>query len=241
VFALGADGRLIEAVGVRSRWALHTVPAAPSAGTALAAAAVVRRDAVHLHVFFVDRRGRLSQAVLARGRWRASALTGVRPPAPTTSLAAAAFGRGGRVVHVFYLDAGGALVDARSGGQGWTSHVLPGVPARSSRLLAQTYLATSVNAASSRLALNVFYLSPTGGPAQTSFAPAASGTPHWVANTLGGTGDALLGISAYPDGVQGQQVFYRAGAALYDNAYTPVNGGWYPALMPGRVAPPAQA
>jgi hypothetical protein len=179
--------------------------------------------------------------VLAGGRWRTSALSGVRAPAPTSSLAAVAFGPDGRELHVFYLDGGGALVDARSAGRGWTARGLPGAPAPSSRLLAQTYLPTSVNAASSRLALNVFYLSPTGGPAQTSFAPAASGTPHWVANTLGGTGDALLGISAYPDGVQGQQVFYRAGAALYDNAYTPVNGGWYPALMPGRVGPPAQA
>jgi hypothetical protein len=103
-------------------------------------------------------------------------------------------------------------------------------------LLAQTYLPTSVAAASSRLSLSVFYLTARGDPAKTSYAPTTSTTPRWVASTLGGTGDALLAASAYPDGVQGQQLFYRFGTTVYNNAYTPVNGGWYPAPLPGTAA-----
>ena len=236
VFSVAAGGRLVAATRGSSGWSHRTLPGRPAPATSLAVAATVRRGAVRLHLFFLDRAGRLRDDVYAGGRWRQTVVRSSRPPAPGSALAAAAFGPDGSVAHVFYLDRSGALVDARSRGRGWRTHVLPGEPAASSRLLAQTYLPTSVTAASSRLSLGVFYLTAEGDPAQTSYAPTTSATPHWSASTLGGTGDALLGVSAYPDGVQGQQLFYRFGTAVYDNAYTPVNGSWYPGRIPGSAA-----
>jgi hypothetical protein len=236
VFSVNTHGQLTEAIRNGSRWSIRTLPGNPSPTTSLAVTDVVRRGAVQVHLFYLDRGGRLQDLVRVGNRWRPRRVTGSRQPAPGSSLAAAAFGPDGSVVHVFYLDRTGALVETRSHGRGWSSRVLPGAPAPSSRLLAQPYLPTSVAASSSRLSLNVFYLTADGDPAKTSYAPATSTTPRWVANTLGGTGDALLGASAYPDGVQGQQLFYRFGTTVFDNAYTPVNGGWYPAPMPGTAA-----
>jgi hypothetical protein len=237
VFAVNTDGQLIEAVRHRSRWSIRTLPGKPSPTTSLAVTDVVRHGAVEAHLLYLDRCGQLRDDVRRIDhRWRRRAVTGSRQPAPGSSLAAVGFGPQGRVLRVFYLDRTGALVEARSRARGWSSRVLPGAPARSSRLLAQTYLPTSVTASSSRLILSVFYLTADGDPAQTSHAPTTPETPHWVATTLGGTGDALLGASAYPDGVQGQQLFYRFGTAVYDNAYTPVDGGWYPSRMPGSAA-----
>jgi hypothetical protein len=237
VFSLNTHGRLTEAVRRGPRWSIRTLPGKPSPTTSLAVTDVVRGGAVQVHLFYLDRAGRLQDVVRVGNRWRARPVTVSRQPAPGSSLATTAFGPNGSVVHVFYLDRTGALIDAMSRGRGWSSRVLPGAPAPSSRLFAQTYLPTSVAASSSRLSLSVFYLTADGDPAKTSYAPTTSTSPQWVATTLGGTGDALLAASAYPDGVQGQHLFYRFGTAVYDNAYTPVDGGWYPALMPGTAAP----
>jgi PKD repeat protein len=238
VFSVSRSGRLTEAVRRRSRWSFRTLPGKPSPTTSLATAVVVRSRAVQVHLFYLDRRGRLQDDVLTGSRWRRRRAPGSPRPAPDSSLAAAAFGPDGDVIYVFFLSRAGALRDSTLRGHRWRSRRLPGRPARSSRLLAQTYLPASVTAAATRLGLGVFYLTAAGDPATTSYAPTTSRTPRWAASTLGGSGDALLGASAYPDGVQGQQLFYRSGTAVYDNAYTPVNGSWYPGLMPGSAASP---
>jgi Fungal fucose-specific lectin len=237
VFGVSADGQLIEAVRTDSTWSIRTLPGEPSPTTSLSATVAVRRGAVEVHLFYVDRDGQLQENAYVDGRWRQTPVTVSRQPAPGSSLAATAFGPDGGVVHVFYLVGTGALVDAMSRGGAWSARVLPGAPALSSRLLAQAYLPTAVTASSSRLSISVFYLTASGDPAASSYAPTISTSPRWTATTLGGTGEALLAASAYPDGVQGQQLFYRFGAAVYDNAYSPVHGSWYPARMPGSAAP----
>lgn len=236
VFAVSRGGRLLEAVRRGSGWSIRTLPGSPSPSTSLATALVVRHGEVQVHLLYVDNLGRLQDDVRSGGRWRRRPVGGSPRPAPDTSLAAAAFGPDGRTLHVFFLDRAGALRDSTLRGGHWSSRRLPGQPAPASRLLAQAYLPTSVTAAASRLSLSVYYLTADGDPAATAYAPTTSRTPRWAASTLGGDGDALLGASAYPDGVQGQQLFYRFGTAVYDNAYTPVNGGWYPGLMPGTAS-----
>ena len=189
-----------------------------------------------VHLLYLDRQGRVRDDVLSGDRWRARRAGGAARPAPGSSLAAAAFGRDGGVLHVFFLDRTGALRDSTVRGRRWSSRRLPGrartvEPAARPDLPADLGHGIGEPAQPRRLLPH-----RQRHPATTSYAPATSTTPRWTASTLGGDGDALLGASAYPDGVQGQQLFYRFGTAVYDNAYTPANGSWYPGLMPGSAS-----
>jgi hypothetical protein len=223
VFYINSAGRLAMSTTTGDdTWSTTTLPGHPAGGSPLAVVDHAVGGTVQPQVFFINASGKLAMLTGSGDDWTSKPITGSQLPASTTDLAATAYGKNGSKTHVFFTDTHGRLAQAAGGGKGWTMKQRPGRPAHDSQLLATSYLSTD-----GTLDLRAFFITANGDPAETT-----KTSNGWATDTLGGTASSLLGISAYPDGVQTMDLMESDNGTFYENDYTPVNGTWYPAPLP---------
>lgn len=228
VFYLDTQDRLAES-SLAGSWTTRTVPGKVATTSPLAVTDYVHGGTAEIKVFDLTPSGHLAVDTWTGSTWQHAAIRGALTPASTTGLAVLPSGTDGAQLQLFFVDTAGRLAHAVYRDGGWSMQQLPGTPASGGRLFAANYLSPSGD-----LNPQVYFLTPNGDPADTH---ATSGSGRWITGTLGGVATRLLGAEAYPDGVQGQQFFMAENSDVYDNAYTPVNGTWYPAPLPGTAAP----
>ncbi|MFZ0216017.1 MAG: PKD domain-containing protein, partial [Candidatus Dormiibacterota bacterium] len=231
VFYVNASGSLAEtSQGASGTWVTTTLPGDPAAATALTVTDQVVGGLLQQDLFYIDASGNLATTLWNGRAWQSGALLGSVKPSPATGLSAAAYGADGRDLYVFFTDATGRLAAAVYEGaqQAWTVRRLAGSTRAGGAIWSTEYLAS---ASTGSLALEVFYLTPSGAVGNT----ALSGST-WTTSTLPGTATRLLGASAYPDGVQGQNVFFAGGSAVELDSFNPQTGTWTEVTLPGSTS-----
>jgi hypothetical protein len=207
VFYFGAAGQLSETREQGTSWVTSTLPGPDT--TDVRSLAVASTTA-GVGVFYLGSAGALMVASDTGQGWQSTPISspyGVAAASPLTAISS-----GADQASVFFVDGQGTLAEATSAGSTWAVHVLPGTTAT-----------TSLAAATTSGAQEVFWLSSLGRAAVTS-----GNGKQWQTTTLPGIATSILAVGTYP-GLP-QELFLADGTALQLDAST--GSGWTATTLP---------